>query len=179
MVEALLNVAGGAVGVCSPPLVEQCAQLGGARTHLMQARSCHHRVRARDELHQDLPAIELNRIGHGNTGLVEPLEAGPLRLSPEAGFDGTAEVGLGGDGSGVATVADAPSFCEGGVAAEEPMVGGSIALRREQTGLIGIAGNRTSDEEDVCFLAGLQDAKIGDGAWALVRSVGDDEKHAS
>jgi len=41
------------------------------------------------------------------------------------------------------------------------MVGGPIALRREQAGLLGLAGDGAFDKEDVCLLAGLQDAELG------------------
>ncbi len=65
-------------------LANEAVQLLGGRPELVQAWSRHVPVGVTvgDELHQDLASVELHRVRHRDTGLEEPLQAGPLRLRP-------------------------------------------------------------------------------------------------
>ena len=113
-----------------------------------------------EELDQQLGALGLHRVGHGHPVGPQHAQRGELRVRPLAGQDVAAERRAVGHGAHLPRAAHPPSLEVAGVAVEHAVLGGAVALGREQRAPLG-AGHVPLDEVDVGLLARLDDAQLG------------------
>ena len=113
-------------------------------------------------------SLELDRVGDGQPELPEGPERLELGAGPLPGEQLLAELGAPGHGPHLAAAADPAALEVAGVAVEQPVVAGAVALGRQQAvraGWSGPVGDPPADDVDVGLLAGLEDAEVGlDGA---------------
>jgi hypothetical protein len=127
-----------------------------------------------DELKEHLGAGDLHRVGDGNPLLVQPAEGGELCVRPHPGDCLTAERGSVGGRPAHPGVPGPAALQVARVAVKQTVLRVAVPFRGQQArragaGLIG-PGYRPAEQEDVRFLAGLDDAELGvDGG-----EVGDD-----
>src|SRR5699024_5826548 len=119
-----------------------------------------------DELHQQLGAEDLHRIGDRQPGLPQPTQHVELGARPLPGRDLPAEGGAPGDRPGLAGVLSPPALGVGVAAVERRMLGGAVALGDQQHLLARRAGallerQGALDAEGVGLLAGLADRELG------------------
>jgi hypothetical protein len=150
-------------------LVPEIGQLPVVRPGLGQARRGGP-VGVADELEEHLGAGDLHRVGDGNPLLVEPAEGGELRVRPHPGDCLTAERGSVGGGPRHPGIPGAAALQVPGVPVKQPVPGVAVPFRGEQAGPAGARSSsarfssgrhRPAEQEDVCFLAGLNDAELG------------------
>jgi hypothetical protein len=127
-----------------------------------------------DELEQHLGPGDLHRVGDRQTLLVQPAQGRELGVRPHPGDCLPAERGSVGGGPRDPGVSGAAALQVARVPVEQPVLRVAVPLRGQQArgpgaGLIG-RRHRPAEQEDVRFLAGLDDAELGvDGG-----EVGDD-----
>ncbi len=137
-------------------LAEQGPGLGRFRPQLGEAR-CGGAVGVADQLHHQLRPEQLHRIGHGGAGRPQPAEDGELGGGPLAGDQLLAEGRAGGHCPVLTGEAGASALQIAGVAMEHAVLRVAVALDG-QPGAVGVVG--PTDEGDVGFLAGLEDAVV-------------------
>ena len=132
-----------------------------------------------DELHQQLGADDLHRIGDGQPRLPQTAEHLELGARPLARGDLLAEGGALLHRAGLAGVLPATTLGVGARTVEGDLVGVAVALGDQERRLAGCAGQLLGgqgavDEEGVGLLAGLEDAELGvDRAVVLHHPVGE------
>lgn len=182
---------GGEVDHRLPQALRPAADGRRIRAGLLQARSGDGAVRivGADELHQQLGADDLHRIGDRETRLPQPSQHVELGAGPLPGRDLLAEGGALGDRPALAGVGAAPTLGVGVRAVEGRVLGGAVALGDQQRTLPGSAGEELLgqgplEQEGVGLLAGLQhpqlgvdrpvvlDHPVGEGLRSAVQGVG-------
>ena len=139
-------------------LVPEPGQRGRVRPGLGQPRGGRP-VRRADELEQQLGVQDLRRIGDGYPGRVQPGQRAELSVRPLPGDGLAAERTPARHRPVDPGLPDPAPFQVAAVPVEHPVPGIAVALGREQAG--PAAGHAAPDQEDVGFLAGLQDAELG------------------
>ena len=139
-------------------LVPERGQPGRVRPGLGQPRGGRP-VRRADELEQQLGVQDLRRIGDRDPGRVQPGQRAELSVRPLAGDSLAAERTPARHRPVDPGLPDPAPFQVAAVPVEHPVPGVAVALGREQAG--PAAGHAAPDQEDVGFLAGLQDAELG------------------
>jgi hypothetical protein len=139
------------------PEIRQVAAVG---TGLRQPRRGG-AVGVADELEQHLGPGDLHRVGDGHPRLVEQAERGELGARPHPGDRLPTERGPVGGGPAHPGIPGPAALQVPRVPMEEPVLGVAVPFRGQQAGLA--AGDRDGppDQENVGFLAGLDDAKLG------------------
>jgi hypothetical protein len=127
-----------------------------------------------DELKQHLGPGDLHRVGDRQSLLVQSAQGREFGVRPHPGDCLAAERGSVGGGPRHPGIPGAAALQVARVPVEQPVLRVAVPLRGQQargpgTGLIG-RGHRPAEQEDIRFLAGLDDAEFGvDGG-----EVGDD-----
>ena len=123
-----------------------------------------------DELHHDFRAVDLHRIWHGYAIFVRHAQVRPFGVGPAGGLHLTAVAAAVLQCPGVAGTTHRPALRVAGGPVEEALVGGTVALGRQQC---APRFGGTLNEENVRLLAGFQDAQVGvDGGGILNDELG-------
>ena len=144
-------------------LIPEVGQLPAVRPRLGQPRRGGP-VGVADELQEHLGAGDLHRIGDGYPVLVQPAERGELGVRPHPGDRLAAERGPVGGGPRHPGVPGPAAFQVARVPVEQAVLRVTVPLRGQQAGRAraGLIGSRRrpAEQEDVRFLAGLDDAEL-------------------
>jgi hypothetical protein len=118
-----------------------------------------------DELQEHLGAGDLHRVGDRHPLRVQPAEGGELGVRPHPGDRLPAERGSVGSGPRDPGVPGPPALEVARVPVEQAVLRVAVPLRGQQAGRArgGLIGrrHRPAEQEDVRFLAGLDDAELG------------------
>jgi hypothetical protein len=156
-------------------LIPEVGQLAAVGPRLGQPRGGSAVVVA-DELQQYLGPGDLHWVGNRHPRLVEQAERGEFGVRPHPGDRLPAERGPVGGGPAHPGIPRPAALQVPGVPMEEPVLRVAVPLRGEQAGLAVRGRDRHSpaNQEYVCFLAGLDDAKfgvdggeVGDEPWGV------------